>query len=184
MIQNVENWDMFLSTQKNFVNSVRELYEFEVLKDNDFFVEGITNFEEMSELWISSIGNILAKKLFQAFAKKKVIQKGIDKFYSWCIADVITYDKLYKNSPGFKFFIDEIPERIMVIFAKDQKAITRRRKTRKTIRAIRTVGISLATDKIIDSAFDLFGKRNLEDLYDDLGYNSFMYALGYSDYWK
>lgn len=174
-------WERFLSKYDYVFNE--DTVNMEILFKNEFFIENETDFDKMSSIWLKSLGNALANEFFKGIHKKQDINKGIEVFCVSTISSRKNYEHFYANSSGFRFFIDSVPSHIIKVFEEDQRKTARRDGIWKTIRAVRSLGLSLLTDPAIDFAFGLFNTKDFEKLATDKNFNAYMYAIGYSDYW-
>lgn len=175
-------WEKFISENKHILND--DTINFEIIKNEDFYIEGETDYDKLCKMWLNIYGNAITNDFFMKMHRKHDLDKGIDLFCSVFVTQLNNYQYFYQNSAGFRFFIDNTPKHIISIFEKDQKVAARADRFLKICRVARTVGFSLITDKLVDSTFELFKNKDFEQLAFDKSFNSYMYAIGYSDYWK
>lgn len=175
-------WKKFKLDQKEFIERLENVFDFEESFKEDFFGLGYYDYEHGSKTWIEKISKAISDEFFLNLGKN--FKKGIQKFCDNFTSNKKNYDYLYENSLGFKFFIDSTPDRIIELFLDDQKKFGKHRKLMKTLWAIRTVGISLITDALIDLGTSKIGNLKLSDLAKNEQANSIFYAIGYSPYWS
>jgi hypothetical protein len=180
---NQESWIKFENLNKDFVDRLRSLYEFEKLYNEDFYMDS-DDFSEMSNIWIVEISKKISDDFFLEIGNNRDLKKGIQKFCDAFTSNEKNYDYLYQNSSGFRFFIDSTPDYIIKIFRDDQRKTNKYKKTMKILWAIRTAGISLLTDELIDLGFKGVGAKKLSEIALNEKFNSIFFAIAYSPYWS